>query len=362
MTPVQYQMERSALESILESQKPWSEANEQVLQKPYLHIANQPGKKFRSKLINIFNAFYNVPQKYVAIVCEVIDILHNASLLIDDIEDNSQMRRGVKTSHMIYGIPMTINSANYMYFKAEECIHRLAECGKDEFSNVVFLQMQVDLLQVFGQELQNLHRGQGLELYWRDSNVTPTVEMYFEMARNKTGGLFRLACRLLETVAKCYDSHNAVSNTECMNFENSLIPLCNLLGVVYQIRDDYLNLVDDKMTSDKGFAEDITEGKLSFPIIHALTNESTRTEANGTHTSFLRSTILARTDDTEEKKKFVDILKHETRSLEYTKQTLHNLASLIREGDYFPVARSGHPFNTQALSLLQSIVEHLSTV
>jgi len=45
-------------------------------------------------------------------------MLHNASLLIDDIEDNSKLRRGVPVAHKIYGIPLTINAANYIYFLA----------------------------------------------------------------------------------------------------------------------------------------------------------------------------------------------------------------------------------------------------
>ena len=43
-------------------------------------------------------------------------MLHNASLLIDDIQDNSKLRRGVPVAHNIYGVPLTINAANYIYF------------------------------------------------------------------------------------------------------------------------------------------------------------------------------------------------------------------------------------------------------
>lgn len=49
-------------------------------------------------------------------------MLHNASLMVDDIEDNSVMRRGVPVTHSVYGVPRTINSANYIYFRAlEKC-------------------------------------------------------------------------------------------------------------------------------------------------------------------------------------------------------------------------------------------------
>lgn len=49
---------------------------------------------------------------------DLVEMLHNASLLIDDIEDNSKLRRGAPVAHSIYGIPLTINAANYVYFLA----------------------------------------------------------------------------------------------------------------------------------------------------------------------------------------------------------------------------------------------------
>lgn len=54
----------------------------------------------------------------LCIIQEVTELLHNASLLIDDIEDDSDIRRGAPSSHKVFGIPATINSANYVYFQA----------------------------------------------------------------------------------------------------------------------------------------------------------------------------------------------------------------------------------------------------
>jgi geranylgeranyl diphosphate synthase type 3 len=54
------------------------------------------------------------------------------------------------------------------------------------------------LIQIFTDELLNLHRGQGMELYWRDSLTCPSEVDYLEMVGNKTGGLFRLAIKLMQ--------------------------------------------------------------------------------------------------------------------------------------------------------------------
>lgn len=102
---------------------------------------------------------------------------------IDDIQDMSLLRRGRPVAHRIFGVAQTINSANYAYFLAQQRLYALKS---------------PKALEIFTEELLNLHRGQGMDLFWRDSLNCPTEEEYLEMVSNKTGGLFRLAIRLLQ--------------------------------------------------------------------------------------------------------------------------------------------------------------------
>jgi geranylgeranyl diphosphate synthase type 3 len=110
-------------------------------------------------------------------------MLHTASLLVDDVEDNSILRRGIPVANSIFGVAQTINSANYVYFKA---LQDLMVMGNPK------------LIEIFTEELLNLHRGQGMDLYWRDSLTCPSEADYLEMVGNKTGGLFRLAIKLMQ--------------------------------------------------------------------------------------------------------------------------------------------------------------------
>lgn len=123
-------------------------------------------------------------------------------------------------THRIYGVAQTINSANYVYFMAQ------MELSKLPNSNALFI--------IFNEELLNLHRGQGLELFWRDTMTVPTMNDYLQMISNKTGGLFRLGSRLLQ----CLGSGQA-----------DLTRLANILGLIYQIRDDYKNLMSDDVST-----------------------------------------------------------------------------------------------------------------
>lgn len=172
-------------------------------------------------------------------------MLHTASLLIDDIEDDSSLRRGKPTAHLIYGAPYVINSSNYIYFLAMQELLELKDPG---------------CVVAFNEELLNLHRGQSLDLYWRENLVVPSEKEYIAMVLNKTGGLFRLAVRLMEKFSES---------------KLSLVPFANILGIIYQVKDDYLNLKSD--TLNKGFCEDISEGKFSFPMIHSLRSSTDHT-------------------------------------------------------------------------------------
>ena len=110
-------------------------------------------------------------------------------------------------------------------------------------------------MEVFVHEMLNLHRGQGYDIMWRDQCQCPSEEEYRDMVLNKTGGLFRLAVGLMQAF-----SENKTDYTS----------LLNALGLYFQIRDDFVNISSASYMLSKSFCEDLTEGKFSFPIIHAI--------------------------------------------------------------------------------------------
>ena len=211
-----------------------------VLLEPWQNILNVPGKNVRGKLVAAFNTWLQVDANKVAAITEIVRMLHTASLLIDDIEDDSTLRRGVPVAHAIYGIPSTLNTANYVYVLALEKCHQLNEPKATH---------------VFVQELLNLHRGQGQDILWRDTVTCPTEEQYRSMVVDKTGGLFRLAVGLMQAFSKDTTDY---------------APLLDSLAYYFQVRDDFMNIMSTEYFANKSFCEDLTEGKFSFPIIHAI--------------------------------------------------------------------------------------------
>ena len=106
-----------------------SNGQDEILLEPFTYLLRKKGKDIRPKLLQAFNVWLHVPEEKVRIIGEIIQMLHNASLLIDDIQDNSVLRRGNPCAHKIYGIASTINSANYVYFIGLE---KILELGKPE--------------------------------------------------------------------------------------------------------------------------------------------------------------------------------------------------------------------------------------
>ncbi|KAK5714130.1 geranylgeranyl pyrophosphate synthetase [Elasticomyces elasticus] len=296
----------------------WSPEKENILRGPYDYLEAHPGKDIRTQLITAFNAWLRVPEPSLAIITKVIGMLHTASLLIDDVEDSSILRRGVPVAHKIFGAAQTINSANYIYFCALQELSKLRGGGHGGESPV----------EIYTEELLNLHRGQGMDLFWRDTLTCPSEDDYLEMVGNKTGGLFRLAVRLM-----CAESpsHNTARRPRLESFDLSpgdgedgengaktdYIPLVNTIGLLFQILDDYLNLASPTYTTNKGLCEDLTEGKFSFPVIHSIRSDP----SNLTLINILKQ----RTSDEDVKRWAVGYMESTTGSFAYTRRVLRGL-------------------------------------
>eukprot|EP00462_Mataza_sp_D1_P021937 CAMPEP_0175145210 /NCGR_PEP_ID=MMETSP0087-20121206/14620_1 /TAXON_ID=136419 /ORGANISM="Unknown Unknown, Strain D1" /LENGTH=361 /DNA_ID=CAMNT_0016429883 /DNA_START=17 /DNA_END=1102 /DNA_ORIENTATION=+ len=270
---------------------------EEILMEPYNYLMKMPGKNIRSVLIDSFQSWLKVPAEHLDVIKEIISKLHNASLLIDDIEDGSLLRRGAPVAHSIYGEASTINCANYVYFQA------MNDCRKLNNERA---------LHFFIVEMLNLHRGQGLDIYWRDNLKCPSIEEYEGMVIDKTGGVFRLAIHLMQ----CFSEN-----------KTNYVKLANQLGLFFQIRDDFANLQLDEYTLSKSFCEDITEGKFSFVIIHA---------------------ILSRLDD----HRLINILKKKTSDVNLKKHAVEYMKSL-----------GSFDFTVSTLQALRdSILEEITTL
>lgn len=288
---------------------------------PYLYLTLLPSANHnvrRRFLLALNTAYFGIAADELLDTIEhVVGILHNLSLLIDDVEDSSLFRRGMPTAHTRFGEPLTINCANLMYFVAMNLASsRLPEVYSRSHGGDT-IAFSARTLQILTQEMLNLHRGQGLDIYWRDflnPHALPLIKQYLEMVKDKTGGLFRLSVKLLK---ECCDKE----------ISSPYMQVTNILGIMYQVRDDYLNLIDAGYAHMKGVAgEDLVEGKISLPILHCLH----QSESTPVHKFIFETSREERLALTDLRQQCIDFMR-DTGSLQFTKDLLVNCQERVHD-------------------------------
>ncbi|KAL4998432.1 isoprenoid synthase domain-containing protein [Aspergillus recurvatus] len=241
----------------------FAEAPNDTVLAPYQYIASLPSKNIREKFIDALNLWLQVPRPALASIKRIIGLLHHSSLMLDDIEDNSTLRRGRPCTHVLFGPAQTINSANYAFVSAFAELQNLRSA---------------EAAAIFIREVKNMHCGQALDLSWKYLAHCPTVDDYMMMIDNKTGAMFRLCVQLMQCESAIPSDHVNPGH------------FVTQLGRYFQVRDDYQNLVSTEYTDQKGFCEDLDEGKISLPLIYTLMNPTPES-------SVIKGILQHRTDD-----------------------------------------------------------------
>lgn len=268
--------------------------------KPLLHIVKEKGAMHRAKFAIAINEWYGVPAAQLSHMLEVGQCLHNCSLLIDDIMDNTIIRREQKTAHEIFGTNHTFGAAYTTTFQL------LLSC---------YINLGEKCLVYFVEEMARAHVGQTEEIYFRESRSCPSEEKYMDIIRNKTGSFFRIAVTCMQALSTHrYDK--AVNE--------QLLEIADQTGLLFQLRDDYLDLVSTTYFQKKGtIASDFEEGKYSYPVVHCLQHYPEYRE-------IFRNT-LGKTDITlSEKKQLIDILE-KTGSLQHTLYKIKTIYTQVCE-------------------------------
>ncbi|GAW23081.1 hypothetical protein ANO14919_126310 [Xylariales sp. No.14919] len=284
------------------------ELDDSVVLQPWRYLNSLPSKGFRDQAIDSLNTWLKVPSKTAQKIKNVVKMLHNASLMLDDLEDGSPLRRGRPSTHDIYGPAQTVNSATYLYIQATQLAAELDSPTS---------------FQIFTEEMRRLYVGQSYDLYWTYNALCPSTAEYLRMVDDKTGGLFRMLTRMMV-------AESPVSN-ELGGVDLDLLSC--LIGRFFQIRDDYQNLASADYAKKKGFAEDLDEGKYSFTLIHCIQTVDSEPKFAG-EAMQLRALLVKRRFDgrlSDEAKREVLAIMKKAKSLEYTLGVIRELHSELEK-------------------------------
>ncbi len=210
-----------------------------------LYILTSGGKRIRPLLLMISARLsgFDGPADQAVTLASAVEYIHAATLLHDDVLDDATLRRGKDPAHAVWGNRATILVGDYLYTKAV-CL--AVQIGLLEVDSILANACRI---MAEGEALQLLHCG----------DLSLTDEAYLKIVECKTAALLSAACRL-----------GGVISGAPWRAKDALGQFGMHLGIAYQVADDTLDYVADQGRLGKALGKDLSEGKITLPLLHLL--------------------------------------------------------------------------------------------
>lgn len=215
-----------------------SQGKSPLIQDISLHLVNSGGKRIRPILLLL--ATQACGQKTGHDLAAVVELIHSATLLHDDVVDKSEIRRGKKTANALWDNKASILVGDYLFSAAFQLMVRC---------------QNLRILDLLAKASSTMADGEVMQLQ-NSNDVTLSKEKYLEIIFGKTAVLFSAAC-------ECGALINNRSESEIL----ALREFGKKLGTVFQIVDDVLDYSSNSFTLGKNIGDDFFEGKVTLPTI-----------------------------------------------------------------------------------------------
>jgi octaprenyl-diphosphate synthase len=211
------------------------------------YIVDSGGKRLRPALVILAAGACGYSGSAHYQLAAVVEFIHTATLLHDDVVDESELRRGKSTANSIFGNPASVLVGDFLYSRA--------------FQMMVEVQ-DMRVMQVMADATNTIAEGEVLQLLnCNDPDVSE--DRYLHVIRYKTAKLFEAAGRL-----------GAIVSRASPDVEEGLTRYGMHLGTAFQLIDDVLDYSGDHTQTGKNLGDDLAEGKPTLPLIHAMRNGS----------------------------------------------------------------------------------------
>jgi len=279
------------------------EALNQAIAQPMWDFLERGGKRWRPALfLLVIEALGEDSEKFLdfAIIPEVI---HNGTIMVDDVEDNSTFRRGKPCTHRTFGIDIAVNTGNAMYFLPLLTLIK----NKNKLPPKTFNK----IYGIYTKEMINISLGQAMDIAWHRGLANAdliTEAQYLQMCAYKTGTLARMAAKMAAVLANADE-----------NVVEKLGSFAEAVGVAFQIQDDVLDLTSEEFAERKGGrGQDITEGKRTLMVIRTLE------KAEPSDKERLKEILKMHTTEQRLREEAISIMQ-KYGSIDYAKQFARNL-------------------------------------
>ncbi|NDP62608.1 polyprenyl synthetase family protein [Polaromonas sp.] len=207
------------------------------------YIIAAGGKRLRPALVLLMSGAlgYRGPQRLN--LAAVVEFIHTATLLHDDVVDESTLRRGRSTANEVFGNPASVLVGDFLYSRA---FQMMVEVG------------EMRIMQTLAEATNVIAEGEVLQLMnMHDAGLTE--EGYLRVIRSKTAKLFEASARLAALLA----GSSAAVEQHCAAYGQAL-------GTAFQVIDDVLDYDGDALEMGKNLGDDLREGKVTLPLIIAM--------------------------------------------------------------------------------------------
>lgn len=233
------------------------EALNKGVAKPIWEILDRGGKRWRPALFLLICEALGEKSENCLDLSIIPEVVHNGTLIVDDLEDSSELRRGKPCTYKVFGVDIAVNAGNAMYY--------LPLLPLMEKKVALPAETLRDIYEVYAQEMINLSLGQAMDITWHRGIADAdslNEEAYLQMCAYKTGTLARMSAKISAVLSGA----NKEMVEKLGNFAESI-------GVAFQMQDDVLDLTGQEFAERKGgVGQDITEGKRTLMVIHTLKN------------------------------------------------------------------------------------------
>lgn len=215
-----------------------------LLREIILHVNKQRGKQMRPMMVLLFGKMFGEVSDTTYSAALALELLHTASLVHDDVVDDSMQRRGQASVNAIYNNKLAVLVGDYLLSTALVFTGR---CGDPRITNIV------------GALGQTLADGEIFQMFHSHEKLV-SEEVYFEIIRKKTASLFSSCAEI-----------GALSAGAQPNEADRARQIGEYIGICFQIRDDIFDYYSNDVGKPTG--NDMREGKLTLPIIYAVRTE-----------------------------------------------------------------------------------------
>ena len=219
--------------------------------KPVWEFLDRGGKRWRPVLMLSACKAVGGKESDALTFAPLPELVHEGTIIVDDIEDGAEVRRGKRAMHLLTGIDTAINNGNALYFLPLMLLYRNSRKLSDK--------KRLKIFELYGEEMLRLSLGQAMDIHWHKGKGRVKERDYLQMCAYKTGVLARLSAKM-----------GGILGNGTGRQIDALGKFAESLGVGFQIQDDILNIAPASGKWGKRVGEDICEGKRTLLVLHAL--------------------------------------------------------------------------------------------